>query len=269
MELIDFEYAGQRLSDMGLMMCSFGTTGDETTDIGNVREMNNVKSARADIYYSVGSSYSDTFAPTFSICKNPCVPNTTDYFTEEEVHQIVRWLNRPKYEKFVPIYDDGSFSDVYFMVTFNLTLEKAAGKVAGFNLEFMTNAPYGFQEPVTVSYQGVTTFTITDESDEIGAIWPEMTITCKESGDLSIASNQMKYNSLIKGCTAEETITFSGLTKQISTNKESHKDIHKGDFNFIFPFVGNTYSDRTNTFTFSIPVDVTLTYSPIRKVGIV
>ena len=63
-----------------------------------------------------------------------------------------------------------------------------------------------------------------------------------------------------------EIITIYGKEQFIESNNSSHEIYN--DFNFKYLRIANTYENKNNILTFSIPVECTLTYSPIRKVGI-
>ena len=62
-----------------------------------------------------------------------------------------------------------------------------------------------------------------------------------------------------------EVITLHGAEQIIESNYSSHSIYD--DFNFKFLRIVNTYENKNNILTFSIPVECTLTYSPIKKVG--
>ena len=113
----------------------------------------------------------------------------------------------------------------------------------------------------------IETISLYDQSDEIGYIYPDMTIRCLESGNLKI-QNSMEddRNFYLANVESGEIITLHGEEQIIESNRSSH-NIYD-DFNFKFPRICNTYENKNNVLTFSIPIECTLTYSPIRKVGI-
>lgn len=269
MGMTDFEYCGESLSSFGMTLCTFDYDGSGEENIANQIEMNNVKPIRSDVYFSVSSEYDNVFEKDFSICKDPCLSTEDVYLGEEEVREVVRWLNRKTYGVFKPIYDDGRFHDSYFMATFNLTAVKAAGEVVGFNLHMTTNAPYAFQDAINYEYENITSLQIDDSSDEVGHIYCDAEITCLSGGELKITNSaDPNYYVSVKNCQAGETITFKGRIKQLTTSRDSHKTIWD-DFNYRFIRVLNDYDNSMNEFTFSIPCDVKLSYSPVRKVGFV
>ena len=54
----------------------------------------------------------------------------------------------------------------------------------------------------------------------------------------------------------------------ISSSIENRNEKIMNNFNFIFPMISNSYTNRKNTFTFSMPCDVTFSYKQTRKIGI-
>lgn len=268
MNLIDFEYAGKSLSSMGMIVCDFSNSSGDTVNVGNELSMTQQSPSRSDLSYLVDSSYDGPLQMDFSICKNPCTTDSDLSFTDDEVNEIMRWLNRKSFAKLVPVYDDSSFQDVYFMATFNVTVERGLGGVIGFNLEMNTNAPYGFREQITLNSTD-NSLSFEDLSDEVGHIYPDFSVTVNAVGDLQISNPIDPLNVVqVKNCHVDETITFHGRMKQITSDRDSHTKLAE-DFNWKFPRVVNTYTSRTNTFTSNIDCSMTIKYSPVRKVGIV
>ena len=73
MSFIDFEYNGQRLSDFGCMVCSFGgASGTETVSAGNELNLNTIYKHSTHKFELMSTSYSAPFSISFQICKHPC-----------------------------------------------------------------------------------------------------------------------------------------------------------------------------------------------------
>lgn len=269
MQIIDFEFNGEKLSDYKMMLCRFDSVSDEV-EIGNVISINTVRTPNSNKYMSVGYSYEEPLSAELSIAKNPC-ESDDELISDSELNSLVRWLNRKRFCKFKPIYDDGSFKDVYFYGTFNLKPVKANGGIVGLNLTLITNAPFGFIEPSTHRFtfsDENTEFVIDDISDEIGHLYCYATIKCLEAGDLEISNSLDIDNTVvIKNCVANEIITLYGEQKIIESNK-AHKTLYN-DFNYNFLRINNTYEESQNVFTSNLSCQITLSYSPIRKVGLI
>lgn len=269
MNLIDFEYDGTKLTDMNMSVTSFDDPYDEQS-IGNEIEITSVKGQFADEYFAAGYQYSNPFQLEFDITKYNCDDFEDFIISDTELNKLMRWLNRKGYYKFKPIHDDGSFSDIYYMATFNVSLLKASGLLVGLHLTMDCNAPYGYLETETFEHEfNSDTYTIEDESDEVGWIYCKATITCKSAGDLQITNSlDSNYVTTIKNCKADEVITMSGRTKIIETSMDSHTKL-ANDFNFNFLRIKNTYSDNKNVFSTNLPCTIKFEYNPIKKVGII
>ena len=270
MQMIDFEYNGEKLSDRNLMLCSFDGTNDEV-EVANQVSINKVKTPNSNKSMAVGSSYDDDLSRSFSICKNVCGDDDDLTISDTELNRIMRWLNRKRFCKFKPIYDNGSFKNVYFNGTFNISLVKVGDDVVGLNLTLNTDSPFGYIEPLTYNYtfnNANTSFVIDDTSDEIGHIYCTAIIKCLEAGDLKISNSLDTDNTvIIKNCAANEVITLHGEQKIIESSK-THKALYN-DFNYNYLRVNNTYENVRNIFTSNLSCEITLSYSPIRKVGLI
>ena len=269
MQMIDFEFNGEKLSDRNLMLCNFDGSND-TIEVGNNVAITTIRVPNSNKHMSVGYSYEDVLAMEFSICKNFCNTDVLS-ISDTELNQIMRWLNRKRFCKFKPIYDDDSFKDVYFYGTFNVQVVKIGADIVGLNLSLTTNAPFGFVEPSIYNFtlnNENSEFVIDDTSDEIGHIYCDVTIKCLEAGDLEI-SNSLDINNtvIIKNCMVNETITLYGMQKIIESDK-NHTKLYN-DFNYNFLRINNTYEDVKNIFTSNLSCEITITYTPVRKVGLI
>lgn len=271
MYAIDFMYDKHCLSDFGMMICDFdGKSGTESVSAGSQLTFNLVKPLGQNKWNNYSSSYSEYLTSNpFQICKNPCKAFSQEELelTTHDISELSRWLNRKQFCKFKILQDD--YIDIYFEGSFNINQINIGGKCYGLELTLTTNRPYGFLEPVTYSInttnKNETVFLI-DVSDEIGYIYPDMVIKCLDAGNLKIINSIENDRSFyLANVTNGEIITLHGEEQIIESNRSSH-DIYN-DFNFKFPRIANTYENKNNVLCFSLPVECTLTYSPIRKVG--
>lgn len=270
MKALDFKYDGCYLSDFGCIVCTFGAVDKEEYSIGSQITFNTTPVNFGKRNYLTSIKYEECITAEFEICKN--VDNLMDkkmrYFTVEEQRELSRWLNR---SSFLPLeIIDCGYETICFEGSFNLSKIEVANNVLGFLLELTTNRPFAlghtFTKRATVSSAGGS-LNIQDMSDEIGYVYPDITITCNESGDLSISNSMDSRVTKISNCSSGEKITI-GSNLLISTSNTTHQKTIMNDFNFVFPRISNTFKSRSNTLTFSIPCDVVVSYSPVRKVGI-
>ena len=267
MIVTDFEYDGLLLSDFGCIMCSFDSTGLETVSNGSNITFNTSPILNGSKHVLNNIKYEECLTATFEICKNPCrVVNQQDMvFTIEEVTALTRWLNRKEFLKFRLLKD--GYENTYFDGSFNVSRKLLGSDVIGFELELTTNRPYGYYDDIKKTFKitkNNQTEIFKDISDEIGYIYPKTEITCNARGDLRIYNAIEDRETIIKNCQAGEVITMEYPV--ISSSNPNHKI--QNDFNYTFFRVANTYDERGNRITFSLPCTMKITYQPIRKVGV-
>lgn len=137
MFLIDFEYDGRMLSDFGFMICNITTnSGVETVSAGSNITWNTVTSNTTSKRRISSTQYDEVFSTTFEICKTLCdrSDNDTNYIQEQELREITMWLNRKKYLRFTPVFDDYEYSNIHYYGSFNIQFIKYGGRIIGLSL---------------------------------------------------------------------------------------------------------------------------------------
>ena len=291
MYLVDFVYDGYKLSDYGCMVGSVVTENSDSISMGSVIRLETVMNHGAYRSEIVNADYPDVYTATFDIFKTPC-DDQADYFTDQEVSWFMRWLNRKEYKKFEPIYDTDDFENVFLMGTFTeCRAINLQGQVYGFTLTFTTNSPFAYIDYNSNVYDlvndGVTfdiinpydkqsetltggTFTILDESDELGSIYPsKFIIEVSQAGRLVIWNerDELTRYTEVKNCVANEILTFDCIHKVITSS-----NLHTGlsnDFNYVFPRLKNDMDSNYNIFHITLDGNVEIEYKPVRKVGVI
>ena len=265
---IDFIFADEKLSDYGLMLCDFNGESMETISTGHHVDFNTVTPIGLNRFYKTKTKYNEPLSAIFQVCKIPCdTDNVTISVTEE--NQIVRWLSQNDCFHNFKLYQKG-YEDIYFKGAFTSIDEiKIAGRLCGFELTFTTDSSYGYLDPISLDF--ITTsnekYYITDFSNEIGYIYPDVfTCKCLSSGDLVISNSMENRKTEIKNCLENEIISLDGQKKLIFSDNDSHKIYN--DFNYDYFRLANTYRNKENIITTSIPCEIHIEYSPIRKVGL-
>lgn len=307
----NFEYDGRKLSDFKFVVCDFNSSdGANNVSSGAKITFNTVPFSAGKRYGLTSIQYDECIEANFDICKDPDLWDDME-ISDTEYRSLIKWLNRKKFLKFKVIDDDKPNIDIrYYKASFNIEQIKIHEKLYGLSLTMTTNAPFGFGEEYnhewTVtggSYSAGTKatissiaedhssnvvnnagFTIKDTSDEIGSIYPDITITCADSGTLAINNWRDLQNNgvgetirlVIKNCTLGEVIKITGEQRIIKsympdTNgvlKPFHEDIYD-DFNFAFidianNMIGNKTLNR-NVITAYFPCTIKVSYSPIIK----
>lgn len=268
---IDFEFANRRLSDFGCIMCHINTScGTNEVEIGCDITFNTVKNNHSSIHSITSSSYENVYTTTFEIMK---YSNADDiYMTSLEVRALTKWLNRREYAKLRIINELSDESDVSYYGSFNVTEIVNAQKIMGLSLTFTSNAPYGFASKTCLPFMIMNpgdTFELCGDSDELGVIYPTISIKTFISGDVKILMNDNEENYiLVSNCSPNETITIDGEHKIITTDNNEHEKTLPNDFNYnYFEILIDEYNS-INKYEVSAPCEIIVYYSPIRKVGV-
>ena len=278
----DFEYDNEKLSDYGMMICSFhGTGGFETVSSGADITFHQQKSAGSNNFHLYASAYDAPYTTTFQIFKNPCLRKTPaeQFLSADEISALQRWLCRKdRYHKFKP--DQDGYRNLFWKAAFTSKQVMLQGQAVGLELTMFTDAPYAYLDmsPLAFDCKANVPFTIYDMSDEEGYIYPSVEITClkhNEDGETYTLelSNSRDHNTMrIAGCREGETITIDGEHLIISSScptasSEAHASL-SSDFNYSFPKIINTYGNTRNDFTPNIDCRIVLRYFPVKKLGL-
>ena len=270
----DFEYAGEMLSDYGMMLCSFDSGGGiETVSSGADVTFNQIKPIGSNRFNLYSSTYDTALSTTFQICKNPCrLKNQEEMrLSFEEVSAIQRWLCRKDgYKRFK--LDKEGYEHVYWNGTFSSKQIVLNDQILGLELTLYTDAPFAFMDEVSTEYEcsAGTSFNLWDNSDETtdlnNSLRPDMEITILSEGNFKLTNSMDAKFFILRNCKSGEVITIDGKNQLITSSLSSHNLAN--DFNYFFPRIINNYEERCNTFTPNLDCKIKITYSPIRKVGI-
>lgn len=271
MYAIDFEYDGIYLSDFNFIICRFDySTGSVAADAGSKLTFEKVSRHNGSKYSRVSSKYSECIKTTFDICKDD---NIFDFdereISDDEYRDLMRWLNRKEFHRFQVLYDneeDRLREPCFFDASFNIEKITISEKLYGLRLTMETDRPfgYGIEKRFNLEFASSSdVHKIRDTSDEIGYIYPDMTITCGADGNLSIHNDYDDCTMYVKNCSAGETITIKGAEQIISTSFADHKISE--DFNYSFLKIGNTFEGTDNNISASLPCTVVISYTPIIK----
>lgn len=269
MYALDFEYAGEKLSDYGMVLCSFdGGSGVETVSSGADITFEQAKPCGSWRFSIYSRNYNSAYTSTFQICKNPCIAHMReDMALEPEfISLLQRWLCRTEYHKF-KVYQAG-YERMYWNAVFSSTQVEVGGQVMGLELTMYADAPFGYVDELSYDFEcgASESFELYNESDEPGYIIPDMEITVKAAGDFSLANSLDKKLFYVGGCSAGEVLAIDGKCQILTSSVSAHDVID--DFNFYFPRIFNTYQERVNKFTPNLACSVNVSYSPIMRAGI-
>ena len=273
MYAVDFEYANRRLSDFGCVMCHMNTSKNfEETDIGCDITFTTVKNSQSSKQYITSSAYDNVYTTTFDIIKYNCTDSNDSYMTSLEARGIIKWLNRHEYHKFRVINEIADESDVHYYGSFNIEEIFNGDKIVGLTLTFTSNAPYGFATQAALPFMLMNagdTFELYGDSDDMGVIYPTISVrSLYECEELRITNENTQNYVLLFNCAANEVITIDGEHKLITTNNKEHEKTLPNDFNYEYFEIVIDECDSCNRYKVSAPCEITIHYSPIRKVGV-
>lgn len=266
---IDFEYDGQYLSDYGFIICNFeSSSGTVVANAGSTISFNKVSRHNGMKYSLSNVSYDECIQTSFDICKDPDIFYEYEerIISNDEYRDLMRWLNRKEFLKFQVFDYDNERDTCYFNVSFNIEKIKVAEKLVGLRLTMESDRPFGYGQEITTEWtfsDANTSKVLSDMSDEIGYIYPDMTIVINQSGNLSLYNELFNTTMIIKNCSVGEVISIFGSEQIISSTNFSHNI--SNDFNYEFFKIGNTINNRNNRISSSLPCKLTIKYSPIIK----
>ena len=266
MNAIGFEYDGLSTLDFGLIICSVDSSdGINVSSAGSEINFNTVSSMHGNIKHVTNTTYDSVLEANIQICKYDCDLGVVA-LTIDEKREISRWLNRKEPHILKFISKDETYDYAFFEGSFNISEIQSSGDVIGYELHLITNRPFAIGQPVfkkivasTANYK----YRFYDVSDEVGYIYPKsLVIKCLSDGDLTIHNAIENRTTQIKGCKKDEVITCNG-SSIISSSLPSHNI--PNDFNFRYFRIANSYENRINDLTISIPCEITFEYVPIVK----
>lgn len=257
-----FVFDDRTTEDFNLILCSFDS-GYEDGVAGSEIEFTTTSNPVRKRWYKTGNAtYQSPLEFNIQVAK----PDFAE-FDAYELSAIQRWLIRQDgYKDFQFIQAD--YDNVHFNVMINKIEYIGTGVVKGLDISCVCDAPFGYGHIVKNIFEVTNTqsFKIIDLSDEIGYIYPDMEIEILNNCDLSIHNSIENRTFQIKNCIQNEVITIDGNTLQMTTTAINHKLYN--DSNYIFPRIANKHYERTNILTITGDCKITMTYRPIRKVGV-
>lgn len=268
----DFIYDGLRLSDLGYMIVSFdGSSKGGEIEIDSQLSYNHAPMMGGKRQPYITSIYEDPLKMEFYIGKNICVNGKQDTskasytITVNDMAYLKRWLVRHSPHKLTVVGDE--YNGIYWMGSFSVEEYVLNDGRIGASLTFECDAPFGYKDDIAITG----TLNSDEEiefdcvSDEIGWIYPDITLNIKEDGDLVLKNNDER-ETIIKNCKANEIITID-KNLQISSSLSSHKIAD--DFNYTYYRINNQFGSVVNKINSNLPISFEIKYSPYAKVVIV
>lgn len=269
MYITDFEFDGVKLSDFNCIVVTFDNTSDGTYTVGGKTDFITSEPNKSGKIYYFGSKRNEPLSAKIQITKNGWFEHDSPYFSQNEISKISRWLNRADgYHKLILESEDNTDTPIYYMAQINVSAIEHGSNILGLELEVNTDRPWGnVDRKVEMDIDDIKTFNIEDFSDDVGETKMKITITPTEAGDLTIKNSLFKDEIVVTDCAAGEQISIDGVNQIIQTT-DSLSNIAKRFNKWNFPKIANTFTNRSNEFTVSLPCHIVLEWTENRKVGI-
>ena len=264
MDGCEFTYRGEALGDYELILCYFSQQGLGPITTDSQRTFVSIPMFGGKRFPFLFSRYDNALVATMSVCKSPDADSHIISRTEAAV--IKRWLSSPTPEE-LRFEGVDEYEGISWDGSFNVEEVHYNGDCVGFNLTFTCTAPFGYYDTVerSGSVSAGDSIMINDISDEEGYLYPDLTVTVGEAGNLVITNDSDDRTTVVNNCSDGEIISFTHLL-QVASSDSSHK--LGNDFNYRFLRINNTYLNTKNRITFSLPCDYQISYRPIAKVVI-
>lgn len=246
----------------GLMICNFGSVSENGT-ISTIEVTKSSIPIQNKWFITGNVSYKEALSFKFQVAK-------VDFSIIDSYEQsaITRWLMRKDgYKRLQFIQND--FENIYFNVIVDSIKILTCGSLTyGLEISCIADSPFGYDHVSSIDTVLMANEPITylDLSDEIGYIYPDLTITILQSGNLSIHNSIENRYFKVNNCMANEIIKINGDTLTMTSNINSHSIYN--DFNFEFFRIANNLSTRKNVITSNLKCRFQMSLSPIRKVGV-
>lgn len=264
----DFIYDDVRLSDLGYALVSFDGAKDQEITTDSQFTFNHISTQRGKKQSYITATYDDPLEMEFYIAKNLCTEEGTKVtlsaynISVVDMAKLKRWLVRPTPHKLK--LEDVDYYGMYWNGSFNVEEYVYGDGRVGAHLTFECDSPFGYFEEVEMKGDIIssTKYKYRCASDEIGYIYPNLTITLKASGDLRITNAHDGRTTIIKNCNVGEVITITE-NLQVSSSLSTHDVLN--DFNFVFYRINNEFMNIDNTLESNLAISFIMKYTPIAK----
>ena len=261
----DFIFDGKYGSDFNLHICNITSNSSSDSSTVSKTDFSTFQPSNSYKNYFTGSIQSDVLTANFQVCRmENC---QMEEFDDDLLESVSRWFCREDgYHRFAFI---NSLDDtVEYNAKIDLNKIKLGTKVIGLEFTVTTDSQIGYtQKKISKTLTADEEFIIIDSSSKTGSSPIDVTIKCKQAGDLALSYSfdSKTRTTRIKNCSVGEMITITNMQTVISSIS-SHNVMD--DFNYSFPKIYTSVKDMVNTFSVNIPCEIEIKYELRRKVGI-
>ena len=227
------------------------------------------KAGSSDVFNIISEEFTDCIKFTIQL-----FDKEGKAFKQSQIEEINRLFFRKDstYRKLQFI--DDTYSGIYYLAKCNEAPSciSVGGNIVGFELSFVTNAPYAYSlkdTEITFSATNGTVKNIMDTNSLIGESFPDMIINFTSNGSF-ILTNEMTGKTMeIKNCVTNEKLTINGYTKEFKSSVRDVSSLFES-FNYTWFSIGNTYESKLNKITYkgTSNCEITIKYTPNRLMGV-
>lgn len=218
--------------------------------------------------YKTSIQRGENLTCNFRMLKRNTLLGKDEYYDNNEVEDIVNWLNNENYEKAVfNIKEREYLSEYYYMCYFNVEKIIHLNKVIGFDITMYCDSQYAYKDNIVRS---IFTNTVHDKKvsfdNSMGYVYPTIEIQLNGNGNLELYSSDNEYRkTIVNNVVSGDTLTLNCDKKTFYTNNTALKQ--KGRFNYIFPRIK---SNKNNSVTLNcnLPCNMTIKYTSLHKIGL-
>lgn len=256
-----------RLSDHGMMLASFESSGESEDETGiSISTIEEFVGDNPTPKY-LGDKYSDKIRPKVTFVKDPCSYGVNMYFSEKECRNILRTLTGIRGYQWMKIVNNDSEDDIWFRSKIvKISSKKVGGNIVGLILEMESDAPNGYSQETVIdlNFKANKPIRIFSNTDDLyNYIYPTVSIKFNSDGDFKLENITDNRSSVIKNVKKGEVITIDSKNEVI-TSSIAH-DLLLNDFtdmNWIrlLPDANElvTNMDAKITFRYRVPRKVVL-----------
>ena len=271
-----FEFNGVQSDSLNIYIANIDSfTTDGVVDAGSEITFNTSKPSNDFKTFFNNPTYEKMYEFPFQIIKINSSTKLLEEITVEEQVILQRWLIRKDGYKYLRFISD-DYKNIYFNCQISLQWVKIGSVIIGAELKVTCDAPFGYSalQTFTKTCADGDTFTIIDDSDEVGELYIDnFNIVCNSAATNLQIKNSMEYIynptenkvTLFENVILNESITMNGL-KQITSSNTNISTRFNWNFPRLINLSNGITDTRENTFTVTGgSCSISISYRTIRK----
>ena len=221
-----------RLSDHGMMLASFDSSGESEDDTGiSISTIEEFIGGNPTPKY-LGDKYTDKIKPKITFVKDPCTHGVNMYFSEKECRNILRTLTGIRGYQWMKVVNDGNEDDIWFRSKIvSISSKRVGSNIVGLILDMECDSPFGWSAEtlIDLNFEANKPIRIFSNTDDLyNYIYPVVTITFSFEGDstkdFTLENITDNRKSEIKNVRNGEKITIDSKNEVITSEIDGVKN---------------------------------------------